>query len=278
MPTKIEWCDEVWNPVTGCDPISEGCQNCYAARMANRLQGRFGYPAGDPFRVIWHPDKEHQPSHWRKPRRIFVISMGDLFHKDVPDEYIWKVFEKATCGNRRHTYMFLTKRPARMKQWFDLYQERFWHYHAPGQPKRPCVTPDWPDPQIWLGVTAENQARADERIPILLSIPAAVHFVSAEPMLGPVDLETYLLSDADKAAHEDQLLEPIQGFNYRKLNWVIAGPETGPGKRKCKNFWINHLWLQCGAAGVPFFDKRKTGWQAREWPILRHGASEGRPK
>jgi len=253
MPTKIEWCDEVWNPVTGCDPISEGCDHCYARRMACRLQGRFGYPSEAPFRVTFHPDRLDIPLKWKTPRRIFVNSMGDLFHEAVDDEWIKKVFNAMATDILQpclHTYLILTKRPKRMAAFFAANTKQ--------------GTLPWLN--VWLGVTAENQARADERIPILLSIPAAVHFVSVEPMLGPVDLETYLLSDADKAAHEDQLLEPIQGFNYRKLNWVIAGPETGPGKRKCKNFWINHLWLQCGAAGVPFFDKRKTGWQAREWP------------
>ncbi len=260
MPTKIEWCDEVWNPVTGCDPISEGCQNCYAKRMANRLQGRFGYPAGNPFRVIWHEDKLKKPTHWRKPRRIFVVSMGDLFHKDVPDEYIWKVFEEAICGNRRHTYMFLTKRPERMRDWFLANQHRFWNF--PSKPNKfgPYMTVPWPDHCIWLGVTAENQARANERIPVLLSVPAAVRFVSVEPMLGPVDLRRFLWWG----------IHPGEGkwrTTPSPISWVIAGPETGPGARPCKAEWIEDLGRQCKAAGVSFFDKRKTGWKAREWPV-----------
>lgn len=266
MPTKIEWCDEVWNPVTGCDPISEGCKNCYAMRMANRLQGRFGYPPGDPFRVIWHEDKLKKPTHWLKPRRIFVCSMGDLFHKDVPDEYIWKVFEEATCGNRRHTYMFLTKRPERMRDWFLTNQHRFWNF--PSKPNKfgPYITVPWPDSCIWLGVTAENQARADERIPILLAIPAAVHFVSVEPMLGAVDLTYAVFNGADSL------------ISMAGVDWVIAGPETplrrdgyagqagGGGTRPCKAEWIKDLGRQCKVAGVPFFDKGEKGDAVREWP------------
>jgi protein gp37 len=261
MPTKIEWCDEVWNPVTGCDPISEGCQNCYAKRMANRLQGRFGYPAGDPFRVIWHPDKLKKPTHWRKPRRIFVISMGDLFHKDVPDEYIWKVFEEATCGNRRHTYMFLTKRPERMRDWFLANQHRFWNFK-----QGPYVTAPWPDPCIWLGVTVENQARADERIPVLMSIPAAVHFVSVEPMLGKVDLVRWMNITYGWDWHSLIKGEAEHGGKRPKIiDWVIAGPETGPKVRPCKAEWIENLGRQCKSAGVPFFDKRDP-YIRREWP------------
>ena len=254
MPTKIQWTDEAWNPITGCTPVSEGCKNCYAARMAKRLAGRYGYPkAPHGFDVTFHPDRLDIPSKWKKPRRVFVNSMGDLFHDDVKEEWIKSVFNAMATDILQpclHTYLILTKRPKRMAAFFAANTKQ--------------GTLPWPN--VWLGVTAENQARADERIPVLLSIPAAVHFVSVEPMLGPVDLETYLLSDADKAAHEDQLLEPIQGFNYRKLNWAIAGPETGPGARPCNAEWIENLWQQCKVAGVLFFDKRETGWLARGWP------------
>jgi len=248
--TKIEWCDKVWNPVTGCTPVSEGCRNCYAKRMANRLQGRYGYPAGDPFRVIWHEDKLKQPAHWRKPQKIFVCSMGDLFHEDVPDEYIWRVFQEATFGNRRHTYLFLTKRPERMRDWFLANQHRFWNFKP-----SPYISVPWPDPCLWLGVTAENQIRADERIPILLSIPAAKHFVSVEPMLGPVDLRRWL---------REPISDGLLDFSP-KLDWVIAGPETGSGKRECKDEWIRNLFVQCQQSHVPFFDKRKIHC-LREWP------------
>jgi len=233
--------------------------------MAKRLAGRFGYPpyapgatgggtvgAGaalpggpksDPFQVTFHPNRLDLPTKWKKPRRIFVNSMGDLFHEDVPREIHEEIFARM-CLMKWHTFMILTKRPERMKLAFG------------GR-----VVPA----NVWLGVTAENQARADERIPILLEIPAAVHFVSVEPMLGPVGLEQYFLSDADKAAHEDQLLEPIEGFNYRKIRWVIAGPETGPRARECEGWWIQHLAAECKQAGIPFFDKRGSAF-VRQWP------------
>lgn len=242
--TKIEWADKVWNPVTGCTAISEGCQHCYARRMANRLRGRHGYPQDDPFRVTFHPDKLDEPARWKKPRKIFVCSMGDLFHPDVQLSWFWDVW-RIMVDEYRHTFLVLTKRPDVMAQ---------------------LIGDGYPPPNIWLGVTAENQAWADERIPILLSIPAAKHFVSVEPMLGPVDLRQYLLSDYDKAAHDNQLLTPLEGFNYQKLKWVICGPETGQKARPCKPEWIDELGWQSKDAGIPFFDKRKQNWIAREWP------------
>lgn len=219
VSTKIEWTDETWNPVTGCRPISEGCQNCYAKRMANRLRGRYGYPADDPFRVTFHPDKLGQPLKWKKPKRIFVCSMGDLFaaHFDT----IRKVLtQPKTPSGKKHTYMILTKRPLRMLEFYSTY---------------PWYTED--NQNIWLGVTAENQAMADERIPVLLQIPAAVRFVSVEPMLEPVDIRPWIYA----------------------LDWVICGAETGPGARPMKLEWARDLRDQCKAAGVPFFFKKATG-------------------
>ena len=176
--TKIEWCDSVWNPVTGCTPISEGCNHCYAKRMANRLRERYGYPADDPFRVTFHTFRLGEPERMKKPRRIFVCSMSDIFHKDVSDDYLDCIFSVITkCSH--HTFMVLTKRPNRMLDYIS----------------------DWPHPMsnLWLGVTAENQARADERIPILLQIPAAVRFVSVEPMLEYLRLDC-LGPDGEDAA------------------------------------------------------------------------------
>ena len=167
--TKIEWAEKVWNPVTGCSKISPGCENCYAERMAFRLRGRCGYPDGEPFRVTLRPQRLEEPMRWRKSSMVFVCSMGDLFHDDVPDDFIHRVF--ATIGQcPQHTFIILTKRPKRMKAFIEDY----YAYESPTN--------------VWLGVTTENQEMADRRIPILLQIPAVVRFVSVEPMLGPVDL------------------------------------------------------------------------------------------
>ena len=239
MTTKIEWCDETWNPITGCSPISAGCDNCYARRMARRLAGRFGYPeTPNHFDVTFHPDRLDQPLKWKKPRRIFVCSMGDLFYEGVEDHQINSVFIRMV-NTARHKYLILTKRPERMKDFISI-----------GTGWRGMME------NIWLGVTAENQQTADERIPILLQIPAAVRFVSGEPMLEEIDLAPYL----------GGYYLGEQSLGRRSaLDWVICGPETGPGARECKPEWIEDLYEQCKAAGVPFFDKRKN-YLAREFP------------
>jgi protein gp37 len=222
--TKIEWCDETWNPITGCTPISAGCKNCYAARMAKRLAGRFGYPKDEPFRPgTFHRDKFSQPAKWKKPRRIFVCSMGDLFHEAVA----WSAKESAfavMAAAPWHTYMVLTKRPEEMLKFIDHPQ-----FEA------------GPFPHVWLGVSVENQAAANERIPILLEIPAAKRFVSCEPLLGPVDLEEYLYP-------------PV--VDVEPPDWVIVGSETGPGARQMHNKWAARIRDQCRATETPFFFKK----------------------
>lgn len=162
MSTKIQWTDETWNPITGCTKISPGCRNCYAERMAKRLAGRCGYPADDPFAVTIHLDRLRQPSRWRKPRRVFVCSMGDLFHEDVPLLDIWRVFDVMEAADR-HTFQVLTKRPQRMAQ----------------------ASPPQPLPNVWLGVSVESRDQLD-RIDALGDTPAHVRFVSFEPLLGPI--------------------------------------------------------------------------------------------
>lgn len=226
--TKIEWADRSWNPVTGCTKVSEGCANCYAERMAKRLAGRAGYPRDEPFRVTEHWDRMKQPLHWRKPARVFVVSMGDLFHADVPESFIDKVLEViAACP--QHVFMVLTKRPQYMQQ--KLYGV------TENAPIRTLGGGDYL-PNLWLGVSAENQQRADERIPILLDTPAAVRFVSCEPLLGPIDL------------HLEQQSEG------HKLDWIVAGAESGPGRRKAEWDWFGDLRDQCEWFGVPFFLKQ----------------------
>lgn len=285
--TKIEWTDATWNPVTGCSPVSAGCRNCYAARMAKRLRGRAGYPADDPFRVTLHPDKLDAPLHWRKPRRVFVCSMGDLFHDDVPFDFLDQIFAVMAL-TPQHTYQLLTKRPERMKAYLlhiqpeneatgmpalDRY-ERVWSEMTRSLGGYNYSKPEgWPLPNVWEGITAENQETADERIPVLLQTPAAVRFVSVEPMLGPVDVSPYLEGSCLPREHDyddspvgyvpcavcDGFM-PLHESEHRPgLDWVIVGGETGPGARPMHPDWVRKVRDDCQAAGVPFFFK---GWGA----------------
>ena len=246
--TRIEWAEKTWNPITGCTKISESCQNCYAERMSKRLAGRCGYPKDNPFQVVYHSDKIDDPLRWRKPSRIFVCSMGDLFHEDVPEQMIGQVWNHMRLAPW-HIYMILTKRPGRMKDFFIRITNTFPN--------------EYPAPYIWLGVTAENQQRADERIPILLQTPAAVRFVSVEPTLGPVDLtnipwaeDPIIPGDKRNALHEiwDPAF-PVR-LTRHKLDWVICGTESGPKRRPAQIEWIRSVKNQCVSAGVPFFLKQ----------------------
>lgn len=273
--TRIEWADAVWNPITGCTPISEGCQNCYAKRMATRLRGRCGYPEDEPFRVTLHPERLEEPLKWKKPRRIFVCSMGDLFHPEVPDQFIAMVFGTMRYASH-HTFMVLTKRPERMAAWFSQIWElpgegykRFGHERRPGGIEGYIVAEAdrWPLPNVWIGVTAENQQRADERIPILLQIPAAVRFVSVEPMLGPLDLSKWLYCYvcANEGRYYNPVFDsfedcPVCEGDRPMLDWVICGGETGPGARPMHPDWVRSLRDQCQEAGVPFFLKQLGEW------------------
>lgn len=290
--SRIEWTDATWSPVTGCAPISEGCQNCYAKRMANRLRGRCGYPQDDPFRVTLHEDRLGEPLRWKQPRRVFVCSMGDLFHEDVPEEFLNRVFANMAIVPQ-HIFMVLTKRPERMAEYISannrydalieqLDQGDVWDlptrtvkrlfFNAPREDK-------WPLPNVWLGVTVENQQRADERIPILLQIPAAVRFISVEPMLGSVDVSYYLsycgscnapINKKDPSwrwngicwEHKCPSNHPQLGYfaAYTGVDWVICGGETGPGARPMHPEWVRSLRDQCQAAGVPFFFKQHGEW------------------
>lgn len=267
--TKIEWADTVWNPVTGCTKISEGCRNCYAERMSKRLAGRCGYPAEEPFKVTLHPEKLEEPFKWKKPKRIFVCSMADLFHDDVPDSFIEEVFAIMSVANQ-HTFMVLTKRPDRMLKWFTDNRSMF-VAGAAQQLGHRWLLPDipmrewWPLKNVWLGVTAENQEQADKRIPLLLQTPAAVRFVSVEPMIGAVDLTRVVY---DRVIEIDAL-NGLCGWprahapfpdGAKKLNWIICGGETGPGARPLHPDWVRSLRDQCRAANVSFFFKQWGEW------------------
>lgn len=254
MSTKIEWTDESWNPVTGCTKISPGCKNCYAERMARRLAGRHGYPeAPHHFDVTLRPDRLEQPLGWRKPRMIFVCSMSDLFHEDVPWEIILWVY-KTIKRTPQHTYQILTKRPKRMLAL---------HPHIWGEL-----------PNVWLGVSVENSDYL-WRVEELLKIPATVRFVSLEPLLGPVDISPYMPHPSRKSLDFGKMPNRGEGFTYpfTGLSWIIVGGESGPGARPMHPQWARDIRDQCQATGASFFFKQwgawepidETGEKLREW-------------
>ncbi len=256
--SKIEWTDRTWNPVTGCTKISEGCRNCYAERMSKRIAGRAGYPKDEPFKVTLHEGRLEEPLRWTKPSKIFVCSMGDLFHEDVLGEFILKVFDVMhQCP--QHTFQVLTKRPENMNDFIsEMVESGLWG-EIPGH--------------ILLGVTAENQEQADKRIPVLLQIPAAKRFVSVEPMLGPVELNyefNQWLGEEREVDCGGCSATPVRGQPYCPghdaggIDWVICGGESGPGARPMHPDWVRDLRDQCQEAGVPFLFKQWGEWFPRD--------------
>lgn len=222
--TAIEWTDATWNPVTGCTQVSPGCDHCYALTLAERFRGTPGHYFENGFDVQSRPDKLDQPLRWKKPRRIFVNSMSDLFHDEIPDNYIAKVFAVMAAA-KQHTFQLLTKRHGRMRsllnndgframvglEWLnsDLIPDT-------------TTRPSWPLQNVWLGVSVENQQWADIRIPALLDTPAAIRFLSCEPLLGGIDLNVSSF---------------IGGSWLEGLDWVIVGGESGRGARPMKAEW-----------------------------------------
>lgn len=266
--TKIEWTDRTWNPTTGCDRVSAGCDHCYAMGMAKRLKamGAEKYQNdGDPltsgpgFGVAVHEGSLTEPVRWRKPSMVFVNSMSDLFHNDIPDEFIAKVFAVMALADH-HTFQVLTKRHGRMRALLslrsfpELVTTWAWRISAGGAMCLPngndAYSPSavaWPLPNVWLGVSAEDQKWAKVRIPVLLDTPAAVRFVSAEPLLGPLDLRMWLENDPEQ-------------FDVPPLDWVIVGGESGPKARPMHPDWARKLRDQCTSAGVPYLFKQWGEW------------------
>ncbi|GAC70814.1 DUF5131 family protein [Gordonia soli] len=255
MATKIEWTDETWNPVTGCtklSPASPGCENCYASTFAERFRGTPGHYFENGFDVQLRPDKLDQPLRWRRPRKVFVNSMSDLFHEAVPDEYIAQVFAVMALAPR-HTFQVLTKRHGRMRSLLgsaDFAQAVAdavaFDSDLPTDGGAFSVA-DWPLLNVWLGVSTENQQWADIRIPALLDTPAAVRFISAEPLLGPIELSV----DALGRYYGGDPREDEPG-----LDWVIVGGESGRGARPMNPDWARELRDQCVGGGVPFLFKQ----------------------
>lgn len=259
--TSIEWTDYSWNPVTGCTKVSAGCRECYAETMTRRFSKLWGYSFSQ---VRIHEDRLGEPWLRKKPSRIFVCDMSDLFHENVPFKFIDLVFTQiARC--RWHTFQILTKRPERMREYFDsrdltwkdpgmqtlserlryyAYQWDF-YFNDPANWK-------WPLPNLWIGTSCEDQKTADARIPDLVACPAAVLFVSCEPLLGRIDFEQIPTTRIEKFVDGKSLgLKKIH-----HLQWVIAGGESGHNARPMHPDWLRSIRDQCNDAHIPFFFKQ----------------------
>ncbi|HFD80022.1 MAG TPA: phage Gp37/Gp68 family protein [Gammaproteobacteria bacterium] len=271
MTTLIEWTDETWNPVSGCSRVSQGCKNCYAERMWKRLSAQnMPYAGRDFTNVRCHHDRLTMPLHWRKPRKVFVCSMGDLFHEQVPDGFLLAVFDVIrTCYARDagHVFQVLTKRPERL---LEFCQRLRFDGSGNGGKGRMWLA-DTPDGggyrvmgglgqfglgNVWLGVSAENQSTADERVPLLMRTPVGLgkRFVSCEPLLGPVDLRALRCT---RGMPIDALDPEMPG---RRIDWVIAGGESGPRARPMHPYWVRSLRDQCREADAAFFFKQWGTW------------------
>lgn len=230
--TSIEWTDKTWNPMTGCNKVSPGCANCYAEGVAKRFWG------DRPFtEVQFHPERLEQPYKWRKPQRIFVNSMSDFFHPEITDGQRDRCLA-VILDNPRHTFQILTKRPEMMQRYLDSNRrDTAREMERWSRQGRFDIDLYWPLPNVWWGVSVEDQIRTN-RIPYLLESKAAVRFLSCEPLLGPLDLPLDLAPWLPS------------------LDWVIIGGESGPGARPCHVEWIQDIVAQCQSAGVACFVKQ----------------------
>ncbi|MCP4201828.1 MAG: phage Gp37/Gp68 family protein [bacterium] len=275
MSSKIEWTDETWNPATGCSKVSPGCLNCYAERQSKRnvrREWKPWTPENVQTNLRVHPYTLTAPFRWYEPRRVFVCSMGDLFHEQLPVGFVADVFGVMAVAHW-HTFQVLTKRPEAMRrflagggikvsarteielrarEWASVLKDGT--FRARNRGIRYDV--EWPLPNVWLGVSTEGQREADRRIPILLETPAARRFISAEPLLDPLDLSASVWQTCwEKHPHEGECVEGPS------LDWVIAGGESGPYARPSDPGWFRDLRDQCRQAGVPFFMKQMgTAW------------------
>ena len=320
--THIEWTDATWNPITGCSVKSPGCTHCYAMRLAGtRLRdhpSREGLTVDTKAGPVWNGTVRFneawltEPLKWRRPRRIFVCAHSDLFHENVPFGWIDRVFAVMAMAPH-HTFQVLTKRPERMQDYasnprrpyqiartaLDLFIDgrlpkgtagaEQWPVQSEGDVDSPddVRLKHWPLPNVWLGVSVEDQTRADERIPILLHTPAAIRWISAEPLIGSIDLRWIAEPDDDKDGVIDALVgcnwisvegrgadfaptrpgwigttckREVVAMNRDKINWVVAGGESGPNARPMHPDWARSLRDQCADAGVPFLFKQWGEW------------------
>lgn len=288
--TKIEWTDSTWNPLRGCSRVSEGCRNCYAENMAARFSGKViktddsgTYEDPLPYhglatmtsdgprwtgKVVLVKNKLSDPLRWKRPRRIFVNSMSDLFHESVPDEWIDQIFAVMALSPQ-HTFQVLTKRADRMHEYFGdsgYGGERWtkvWNARLPmcGKPVPPMP---WPLSNVHLGVSVENQEAADERIPLLFATPAPIRWISAEPLLEEINIRSWLLRSADL-----------------NIDWAVVGGESGPGARNFNLEWAGSLIEQARNANVPIFVKqmgsrpRVSNANLFDWPLTTMLYGEG---
>jgi protein gp37 len=319
--SKIEWTDATWNVVTGCEKVSPGCDNCYAETFAERWRGIPGHHFETGFDVTLRPERLTLPLRWRKPKRVFVNSMSDLFHKDIPDEYIARTFAIMAL-TPQHTYQVLTKRHGRMRSLLNdlctcgnghvpgvhFRSAMAWTVSKANPDRIPGVPEDaeqqvwnaaWPLPNVWMGVSVEDQKRADLRIPALVDTPAAVRFLSCEPLLGPVDLTAWMSGghaawrcqgpdcrrfyagpleqhcpDCGREGHWTGSHTGNGRPNGQPIGWVIVGGESGRGARPMAPQWATSLRDQCDAANVPFFFKQ-FGEYAPTGYLVIGGTSKG---
>lgn len=288
--TKIEWATKTWSPLLGCRKVSAGCDNCYAIRTVNRLAHNPNLKVGPLYvglteriddgldwtgKIRTIPDRLNDPMTWRKPERIFVNSQSDLFHADVPTEFIAEIFAVMALS-ARHTFQVLTKRPARMRSLLSsddfvntvgkaaerMWSSPGWHHAVDTQ------WPGWPLPNLWMGVSVEDQHWADIRVPALLETPAAVRWISAEPLLGPIDLIGVDHSGHDRepdgtggymcsqCSTEDEAVQWLIPEKHIPLDWAVVGCESGPGARPMDLDWAQRIVTQCQAAGTPVLVKQ----------------------
>jgi protein gp37 len=292
--TGIEWSDATWNVVIGCDKVTEGCSNCYAIRTAHRFQQHpdpkvSGAYAGTEKDGEWTgqvnllEDRLDMPLRWTRPRRIFVNAQSDLFHKNVPDEFIAKVFAVMALAPQ-HQFQILTKRHGRMRSLLN--NDRFHGAVAAAVKERwgrgnwtrrayPIFQDSykdrlvaWPLPNVWLGVSVEDQDTANLRIHALLDTPAAVRWLSCEPLLGPVDLTRVQPRRYGGPLYHDALRPVLDSVDGRelmpRLDWIVVGGESGPGARPMHPAWARFLRDQCEGAGIPFLFKQWGEWATPE--------------
>ncbi len=316
--TSIEWTDATWNPVTGCSVVSPGCTNCYAMKLAGtrlkHVASRQDLTIDTRAGPVWNGEVRFneaelaKPLSWRRPRNIFVCAHGDLFHESVPDEWIDRVFAIMALSPQ-HSFQVLTKRSVRMRRYiadpttharvYDIVMDSVIVDGVPAVLMAPAIEDPglkpgwprvhlgrWPLPNVWLGISAEDQARADERIPDLLATPAAIRFVSAEPLLGLIDFTTIggtaCLANDGACCRDKPWLDSMRGIQGcsragayafpnrvgmpRGLDWIIVGGESGPDARPMHPDWARQIRDHCAAAGVAFFFKQWGAWAPADEP------------